>query len=76
MNEAMSTDEHSAAQKMALANHYELIGHIQKQFDMIKSTPEGFTPDVATFFENVLDAQERWLASHGILFPGMEGGGQ
>lgn len=72
MNEAMPT----AAQKTVLAEHYELIGHLQKQLDMIKSTPEGVTPDIASFFENVLDAQKQWLASHGILFPASEEGGQ
>ncbi|MCX2747167.1 hypothetical protein OOZ51_04975 [Arthrobacter sp. MI7-26] len=58
-----------------LAHHYELMGQIQNQLDMIKSTPEGMTPEIATFFENVLDAERQWLESHGIYFPDSSGGG-
>ncbi len=76
MNEAMPVDEQTAEQKKVLAHHFALIEHMRQQLEMIKSTPEGVTHDVVTFYEDALDAQRQWMASHGFHFPAGESGGQ
>lgn len=56
-------------QDAVLAHHFALVEHVRQQIEMIKSTPEGVTHDVITFYEDALDAQRRWMASHGFYFP-------
>lgn len=52
-----------------LAHHFELMEHLRKTLDIIQLTPEGMTPEIATFFENALNAERQWLESYGIYFP-------
>lgn len=69
---AVPTDEQAAA----LAHHNTLMKEVAKHLALCRSTPEGITPEVAKFFEDLLAAEVQWLAAQGILFPGVEGGGQ
>jgi hypothetical protein len=51
-----------------LDQHFALVEQMSRYLELVRSTPGAITPEVVTFFENMLAAQEQWMASHGIVW--------